>query len=88
MFQAIDSCVNTYINTLFLSLGKPCEPNPCLNNGQCVMFYSIYLCKCKPGFKGKLCEGIEMMIRNYRNSLFKERVINAGHFWLGKQIRK
>ena len=26
------------------------------------MFYSIYLCKCKTGFRGKLCEG--MLHRN------------------------
>ncbi|XP_048862823.1 vitamin K-dependent protein Z-like isoform X2 [Brienomyrus brachyistius] len=31
---------------------NPCDPNPCLNNRNCVHFQSIYQCQCPRGSKG------------------------------------
>ena len=33
-----------------------CDPDPCLNSGQCIDLINDYKCPCKPGFKGKNCE--------------------------------
>jgi len=36
---------------------NPCESQPCLNGGQCVLLDpSIHECRCQPGFDGKTCE--------------------------------
>nr|XP_023690948.1 uncharacterized protein LOC111855790 [Paramormyrops kingsleyae] len=35
---------------------NPCDPNPCLNNGKCVHFLSIYQCQCPDGFQGRHCQ--------------------------------
>ena len=33
-----------------------CDPDPCLNSGQCIDLTNDYKCPCNPGFKGKNCE--------------------------------
>uniref|UniRef100_A0A8R1INQ2 EGF-like domain-containing protein n=1 Tax=Caenorhabditis japonica TaxID=281687 RepID=A0A8R1INQ2_CAEJA len=37
---------------------RPCETNPCLNNGTCrtTKGYSTYFCECATGFGGKNCD--------------------------------
>uniref|UniRef100_A0A1I7U9D1 EGF-like domain-containing protein n=1 Tax=Caenorhabditis tropicalis TaxID=1561998 RepID=A0A1I7U9D1_9PELO len=37
---------------------RPCETNPCLNNGTCrtTKGYSTYFCECASGFGGKNCD--------------------------------
>jgi hypothetical protein len=38
-------------------LPNPCESQPCLNGGQCVLLdASTHECRCQPGFDGKTCE--------------------------------
>ena len=35
-----------------------CKPNPCKNEGVCMMLENgEFKCRCKPPFKGELCEG-------------------------------
>ena len=33
-----------------------CDPDPCLNSGQCIDLTNDYKCTCNPGFEGKNCE--------------------------------
>ncbi|KAG5893859.1 hypothetical protein JTB14_005468 [Gonioctena quinquepunctata] len=33
-----------------------CNPNPCLNDGECQATNNYYTCKCKPGFIGRFCQ--------------------------------
>ena len=33
-----------------------CDPDPCLNSGQCIDLTNDYKCTCNPGFTGKNCE--------------------------------
>eukprot|EP00117_Sycon_ciliatum_P037554 scpid32913/ scgid6063/ Fibropellin-1; Epidermal growth factor-related protein 1; Fibropellin-I; SpEGF I; UEGF-1 len=33
-----------------------CEPNPCLNGGQCQDLVNDFVCRCPPGYTGKNCE--------------------------------
>jgi hypothetical protein len=35
---------------------RPCEGQPCLNNGTCVVYLRSYLCQCQKGFTGRSCE--------------------------------
>ena len=36
---------------------QPCDPNPCENGGTCIdNQVGGYVCKCKPGFKGRDCD--------------------------------
>lgn len=40
-----------------LAVSNPCNPNPCLNNGECVQTSkSTASCKCRPRYTGYLCE--------------------------------
>ena len=53
-FIAFSSVVN------FLSLVDYCSPNPCKNNGVCVVEEGKgYSCSCNPGFTGFHCQGKE-----------------------------
>ena len=39
------------------SVGEgPCNPNPCLNGGQCTGEGQTYTCECVGGFTGNTCE--------------------------------
>ena len=33
-----------------------CDPNPCLNDGECDGFTGGFNCTCKEGFYGKICQ--------------------------------
>jgi Notch-like protein len=35
---------------------RPCDHQPCLNNGTCVVYLRTYLCQCQVGFTGRSCE--------------------------------
>ncbi len=35
---------------------EKCNPNPCMNNGECLNYGDTYKCVCKNGFTGKNCE--------------------------------
>ena len=37
---------------------KPCEPNPCLNGGECVEENGKAKCICPVGYAGDKCEGM------------------------------
>ena len=41
---------------LFILDVDDCDPNPCLNNGECVDGVNSYVCKCPRGFAGPNCE--------------------------------
>lgn len=36
---------------------NPCYPNPCNNGGTCLVFYTVYLCKCSRAYRGTRCNG-------------------------------
>jgi len=48
---------NNFISLNF-SLGDPCVPNPCKNNGRCRpnVAGGTYVCECPPNFVGTNCE--------------------------------
>jgi len=56
-FIIISACI---CNAGFVGNGtycpRPCESNPCQNNGTCVNGLDEHLCKCKSGFDGNNCE--------------------------------
>ena len=37
-------------------LNNPCEPNPCMNGGQCTAVDSKPICTCPEEFEGDFCE--------------------------------
>lgn len=53
-----------YFNIIYLHYiwcpqfsGNPCYPNPCNNGGSCLVFYTVYLCKCPKAYRGTRCNG-------------------------------
>ena len=36
----------------------PCSPNPCANNGICVLKENTYTCFCAQGFVGTHCDNV------------------------------
>ena len=57
--QAVDLLM-LYSILLLLFLVDYCSPNPCKNNGVCVVEEGKgYSCVCKPGFTGFHCQGKE-----------------------------
>ena len=51
----------TYVSSIhFVSLSSAqnfCADAPCMNGGLCSEADGTFFCHCKPGFKGKNCEG-------------------------------
>lgn len=39
-----------------------CESNPCLNNGGCIDSINGYICNCKDGYSGDICESGECLL--------------------------
>ncbi|GCB63413.1 hypothetical protein scyTo_0011616 [Scyliorhinus torazame] len=42
--------------------GSGCDPNPCKNEGSCIMVNDVAQCKCVHGLKGETCEDIKMEV--------------------------
>lgn len=38
------------------SIESPCGSGPCKNGGRCHQVAAFFRCRCRPGYKGKLCE--------------------------------
>ena len=45
-------------NNVKISAGptNPCNPNPCLNGGNCFYTGSTYICRCPAGISGTNCQ--------------------------------
>lgn len=58
-FRANWTYVVTAVNTLpfaIISGADQCAPNPCLNEGTCVVVGETYECQCLNRFRGRNCE--------------------------------
>lgn len=44
-----------FLKSLFFIVPSQCAPNPCQNDGICVLDGDAYQCKCQPGYGGKNC---------------------------------
>ena len=40
---------------------SPCASGPCRNGGRCHQLAASFRCRCRPGYKGNLCEIKGMM---------------------------
>lgn len=40
-----------------------CHPSPCKNGGTCTETEEGYECSCKEGYKGKICEGMDIYMQ-------------------------
>jgi hypothetical protein len=48
--------LDTYCLSRSFSDIRPCEGQPCMNNGTCVVYLQSYRCQCQRGFTGQSCE--------------------------------
>ncbi|CAG9816798.1 unnamed protein product [Phaedon cochleariae] len=52
----ICTCTSGYSGRYCDTIRNLCNPNPCLNDGECQSINNNFQCKCKPGFIGALCQ--------------------------------
>ena len=46
-----------YLIVFFILVeASPCTPNPCENNGLCILEQSSFKCNCTPEYEGERCE--------------------------------
>jgi len=67
--------IDTFGSTCSIK-NNPCQPNPCLNQGRCLMQYDLsdinkYICLCANSFEGDHCENRKGMVRIEINSQLK-----------------